>query len=78
MCHAGASAPGYRENDGTTYRVLDFHGDAEVPKYLRDKFVGAIAEWACDSEYLTNLTLYTSTEEFGHDFARIDIVAEKL
>jgi hypothetical protein len=78
MINAGSDAPGYRELDGTTYRVLDFHGDADVPKYLRERFKGAIAEWANDSEEMTALTLYRNLEEFGHDFARIDITAEKI
>lgn len=78
MRRAGSGAPGYRENDGTTYRVLEFSGDAELPKHLRDKFVGAIAEWANDAEEATNLVLYSSAEEFGHDSARIAIVADQL
>lgn len=78
MCDAGSDAPGYREVDGTTYRVLDFNGDAEVPSHLRSRFVGAIAEWANDSKDMTGLTLYKSVDEFGHAFACIDIVAEKI
>jgi len=78
MRHAGSAAPGYRENDGTTYRVLEFDGDAGIPKHLRDRFVGAIAEWANDAEEATNLVLYSSAEEFGNDFARIAIVAEQM
>jgi len=78
MNAAGSGAPGYRELDGTTYRILDFHGDAEVPQSLRDRFEGAIGEWANDAEFATNLTVYTSREEFGHDFARIDIAFDKL
>jgi hypothetical protein len=78
MCDAGSDAPGYRELDGTTYRVLSFEGNADVPKYLRDQFVGAIAEWANDAAEATALTMYKTDEAFGTDFARIDIVADKL
>jgi hypothetical protein len=78
MCDAGSDAPGYRELDGTTYRVLSFDGNPEIPQYLRDRFVGAIAEWANDAEELTALTMYESLESFGADFARIDICADQI
>lgn len=74
----GSLAPGYREPDGTTYRILNFHSDAEVPANLSKKFRGAIAEWANDSEAATGLTLYTNEEEFRADFARIDIVSDRI
>ena len=78
MRESGPDAPGFRENDGTTYRVLEFDGNPNVPEYLKRKGVGAIAEWANDSETITGLTFYSSLEEFGHDFAVITLVADKL
>ena len=78
MRDAGGYSPGYREPDGTTYRILDFHGDVEVPAALRNKFAGAVAEWANDSEYATNLVLYKNVDDFGAAFACIDIVAERI
>ncbi|MHC4301546.1 MAG: hypothetical protein ACYS7Y_30125 [Planctomycetota bacterium] len=78
MKRAGSGAPGYRENDGTTYRVLEFSGNADVPKHLRDKFVGAIAEWANDAEEATDLTLYKSLDLFDSHRANIHNVAEQL
>jgi hypothetical protein len=78
MAEAGSDAPGYKELDGTKYRILDFHGDAVVPKGLKEKFAGAIAEWANDSDEVTALTMYTSRDEFGHDFARVDIAADRI
>jgi hypothetical protein len=50
----------------------------EVPDVLRSKFVGAIAEWANDSEAATSLILYTNREEFGYDVARVDIAFDKV
>jgi hypothetical protein len=78
MKRAGSGAPGYREKDGTTYRVLEFEGNADVPQYLRDQFVAGIAEWANDAEEATDLTLYKSMEKFGQHLANIHNVAEQL
>lgn len=79
MVRAGDYAPGFRELDGTTYRVLDFNqDDIVIPKHLKDRFVGAIAEWANDKAEPTALTLYQDIERFGADFARIDIVADQI
>lgn len=78
MRRAGSGAPGYRENDGTTYRVLEFSGNADIPKYLRDKFVAGIAEWANDAEEATNLVLYKDLDSFQADHANIHNVAEQM
>lgn len=78
MCDAGSDAPGFRELDGTTYRVLEFDGQADIPSHLKNKFVGAIAEWANDSDEMTGLTVYRDLDTFGHDFALITLSSIKL